>query len=279
MTTHAEERACERCGAPYTARKSWARYCSPHCRTRQNNEIRAALLVPCRWCNQPTKRRTRGGWAGTCSYTCGMALRQYERNGTAPHTPWVSYPAQSTCRRCNRPFLHNPTKQRVYCSDRCRVRAGYAWRPCRYCDTPIRTSTEGTTLPPRPICTPCQDIAQIYAGQPGRCGICGQPRPGGRRRLCDRCKARREAHGIRKYPPEATLEAVLERDRWICHLCGQRIAHLHDATRDHLIPAAQGGGHDLGNLAAAHRLCNSMRGDTPLEEWHAHTLTRPAMSV
>lgn len=49
---------------------------------------------------------------------------------------------------------------------------------------------------------------------------------------------------------------VLERDGWVCHLCH----HQGATTVDHLVPAHLGGGDDLGNLAAAHHVCNSAKG-------------------
>jgi len=49
---------------------------------------------------------------------------------------------------------------------------------------------------------------------------------------------------------------VLERDDYICALCGKDGA----TTVDHIVPRSMGGDHTLGNLRAAHRVCNSRRG-------------------
>lgn len=60
---------------------------------------------------------------------------------------------------------------------------------------------------------------------------------------------------------------IFERDRWRCHLCGNKIneklksPHPQSATIDHLIPLAVGGTHEPANVAAAHRFCNMSKGD------------------
>jgi 5-methylcytosine-specific restriction endonuclease McrA len=54
----------------------------------------------------------------------------------------------------------------------------------------------------------------------------------------------------------------------VCHLCGMWIS---DDTRsvDHIIARSHGGTDDLENLRPAHKLCNSARGNRPIEEWRA----------
>jgi 5-methylcytosine-specific restriction endonuclease McrA len=49
---------------------------------------------------------------------------------------------------------------------------------------------------------------------------------------------------------------VLERDRYVCQLCGEDGAD----TVDHILSAAQGGGNSLDNCQAAHRACNRRKG-------------------
>lgn len=59
--------------------------------------------------------------------------------------------------------------------------------------------------------------------------------------------------------------AVLQRDNYICHLCGKRIdmgikyPHPMSASVDHVIGA--GTGYDMRYLKAAHLGCNTSRGD------------------
>lgn len=65
-------------------------------------------------------------------------------------------------------------------------------------------------------------------------------------------------------------KAVRERDGDLCHWCGKPmrfgkreaigIREPDDwATLEHILPISQGGTDDLGNLALAHKLCNSSR--------------------
>lgn len=60
---------------------------------------------------------------------------------------------------------------------------------------------------------------------------------------------------------------VLERDKWCCGICGEKIpksAIYGDPlyrTLDHVIPLAQGGEHSYANSQAAHSICNSVKRD------------------
>lgn len=56
-----------------------------------------------------------------------------------------------------------------------------------------------------------------------------------------------------------------------CHLCGKKIDTTlpfldpHAFTADHIIPLAKGG-HVLGELKPAHRICNSKRQTKPINK-------------
>jgi 5-methylcytosine-specific restriction endonuclease McrA len=59
---------------------------------------------------------------------------------------------------------------------------------------------------------------------------------------------------------------VYERDAWLCRLCGRPLDRDADPaldreapTLDHVRPVEDGGRHELGNVRAAHRACNSAR--------------------
>ncbi len=69
---------------------------------------------------------------------------------------------------------------------------------------------------------------------------------------------------------QVIVPRVLRRDGGICHICGQPGAD----TADHLIPVADGGTDDMGNLAAAHHTpCNVRRGARPIEQIRAELAT------
>lgn len=65
--------------------------------------------------------------------------------------------------------------------------------------------------------------------------------------------------------------AVRQRDGDDCWLCGGlmlfgKVTSGDYATLDHVVPRAQGGTHDLGNLKLAHQRCNNLRGNAPVAE-------------
>lgn len=63
-----------------------------------------------------------------------------------------------------------------------------------------------------------------------------------------------------------TRNEIMERDGWVCHLCGGNIDRSLRAlcgeygTVDHIIPVSLGGSHTMDNVAAAHLSCNSRKG-------------------
>ena len=62
-------------------------------------------------------------------------------------------------------------------------------------------------------------------------------------------------------------ELVMERDGWMCGICGERIpksAKYPDPlspSLDHIVPLSSGGEHSMKNVQAAHFLCNSRKKD------------------
>jgi hypothetical protein len=67
-------------------------------------------------------------------------------------------------------------------------------------------------------------------------------------------------YGNRHIPAGVRL-AVLERDGFVCGLCGQEVAgpfHL-----DHVKPFSRGGRHTVRNLQVTHHECNLLKGARP----------------
>ena len=62
----------------------------------------------------------------------------------------------------------------------------------------------------------------------------------------------------------ALRAAVFARDNYTCGYCGERGGRLEC---DHILPVAQGGGHDMENLTTACRPCNRQKRDKTLAEW------------
>ncbi|MGW9196063.1 HNH endonuclease [Micromonospora chersina] len=106
-------------------------------------------------------------------------------------------------------------------------------RPCGGCGTSVTW--------PRIYCPPCASVRRSEHNQ--------------------RKNLRRRAGGTRIM----SIRELAERDRWRCHLCRRRVSralrypHPRSASRDHLVPVADGGTNDPTNLALAHWDCNVRR--------------------
>ena len=59
--------------------------------------------------------------------------------------------------------------------------------------------------------------------------------------------------------PPATRAAVIERDGYVCKLCGEDV-EPDDVHIDHIHPVSKGGSDKLDNLQVAHSLCNIKKG-------------------
>lgn len=122
------------------------------------------------------------------------------------------------------------------------------------------------------------------------CDLMFDPRPSGRGPSRQRCpehvklrkqelvRARDMVARAEKWGVEIELviaREVFERDRWICHLCGETIPELLRTTRvlggtheplspviDHVIPLSKGGPHTMENCRAAHWTCNARKYNT-----------------
>ncbi len=62
--------------------------------------------------------------------------------------------------------------------------------------------------------------------------------------------------------------AIIERDKWMCYLCGC-ICTSENVTLDHVIPLARGGSHTADNLRVACHSCNCRKGVRPPHDFLA----------
>lgn len=66
---------------------------------------------------------------------------------------------------------------------------------------------------------------------------------------------------------DVTWTGVMERDHWICQICGERIdsdiksPDPMSPSWDHIVPLSEGGDHTWANLQAAHFGCNARKGN------------------
>lgn len=67
---------------------------------------------------------------------------------------------------------------------------------------------------------------------------------------------------------DASLEAVIKRDGFDCHICGEPVDLMlarnsrFGATLDHVMPISKGGDSSLENLRLAHWICNIRKSDS-----------------
>lgn len=72
---------------------------------------------------------------------------------------------------------------------------------------------------------------------------------------------RSEGAGRKPLPPRVRYE-VLERDGYTCQYCGAKAPDVALHV-DHIVPVAEGGTDDIGNLVTACEYCNTGKGSLP----------------
>ena len=119
-----------------------------------------------------------------------------------------------------------------------------------------------------------QDFAQIGFKV---CPVCLQVFIGNRRYCSTKCRENNRwklKDGYRNLFP---LQDVYERDNGVCYLCGEPcdwndyeekdgviVYGNRYPSRDHIIPKSRGGCNSWDNIRLAHRICNSLKADSPL---------------
>lgn len=77
---------------------------------------------------------------------------------------------------------------------------------------------------------------------------------------------RRKALKKNAFIEHVDRDAVMARDKWVCHLCGDKIPKTAKwpsglfGTLEHVQPLADGGAHSYNNIKAAHLSCNCKKG-------------------
>lgn len=258
--------ACATCGASFTPHQRNQRYCSAYCHRHRG------------WRRTPKPCATDG--CPRLSHD-GKALCQMHRQRAKKGVLGAAECAADGCDHLAR-FddglcqLHHPRKPRISSrQERICPQCGEAFtttgRKWRYVHCPPPLTSRGTpTRSAGYLPMPVVDFT---------CEVCGNLQVGRRgKRFCDRecyrkwhhrSRLARNARKARKMMERATRvdrRAIYERDAWTCWLCGrlarQDVHYNHPLapTIDHVVPVADGGKHEPGNLLLAHRVCNVRRG-------------------
>lgn len=136
-------------------------------------------------------------------------------------------PASIRCKNCQSEFT--PINGKVCCSDRCAL------------EHERRLARESYKIKMR--CNPLY-VAKVRSNE-----------------------YKRKARKKNAFVEEVDRLVVMLRDKWICHLCGEKIpkdAKWPDrkfGTLDHVMPLNHGGLHSYANIKAAHLTCNCSKND------------------
>jgi len=109
------------------------------------------------------------------------------------------------------------------------------------------------------------------------CPVCNNTFFGASTYCSIKCRENNKAHMKDKYRYLFPLKEVYKRDGGICYLCGGKcdwndyeerdgviIYGNMYPSRDHVVPKSRGGLNTWDNIRLAHRICNSLKSDSPL---------------
>lgn len=226
--------------------------CGSHYNQKHHPDRHPKTVVNCTWCATPVLKAKSNRYRPTCSDAC-KAYITWPPKSDLPKDHWAlwygttsAWPrhALTQCDGCNEMFA--PARENETCCTKAckRLKA--------LLDSGSMTEAMRATIVRE--CDTCdEDYTSPYVGQTS----------------CDACRTKRKrSHWI----TNTRRQALYKRDRWMCHLCGDRTNteghYLDDGypTLDHLVPRSKGGTHEDYNLATCCRQCNTMRGvdDLPM---------------
>ena len=264
---------CQWCGAAISGCRPNRKWCSSVCSSRASEfrrrgdapagSVRANDgVTSCRGCGVPIKgnegRKNPKRW---CSGACRVRAFREGRSGSEASAAAVqakvdakaavlAATADAACVFCGGEVRRSATGiPHKYCSDSCVAK-----------EARRRHVAEGR------VCS-VDGCGRAVAAK-GLCGShysieWGRLNPGKRSARAHRYRARKLA----AFVEDVGRIEVLERDGWVCHICGESIGkelefpHRLYGTLDHVIPLNKGGLHCLDNVKAAHWICNSLKRD------------------
>lgn len=219
---------CVECNTPFISTNYRRKTCGGKCSRIACNRLRIVNARPCEGCNLEFKPRENN--IRFCSTAC-LKRTKAIRRGDRFIARWRRNLAKVFVPVLNTAIDFTKTARPIQSCDSC----GKVW---------LRRKSQE-----RPLCRPCK-VANARAS-----------------RKATKHKRRMQmiSHGYEVFDP---IE-IHERDMWKCQLCGCKVKQLaeyapHQATLDHIVPLAKGGGHTRLNVQTACHTCNSAKADRML---------------
>jgi hypothetical protein len=201
---------------------------------------------------------------------CGARMRRAKTS--AKLGPSICRPCRvtvaeaRTCARCGRSGVRSNAE---FCSRQCGVdNRRTRWPQCAVpIDHPARKAWPERGPATRVFITDCGICATTFVSV-YTTSTCSTP-CAEIKRVADRRehKHRRRARKRGAFVAPVSARQIHERDKWRCHICRKLVSktavvpHPRAATLDHLVPLAALGTHEPANVATAHFICNSTKGD------------------
>lgn len=247
---------CKQCGESFSYErkpKGKARlYCSDNCRKRWANDAFAARRfakrpTECKECGGPIDQPLVGAPRVFCSDKCKL---RFSSRVLRRSLGSVAVQRTAVCPSCGDTFT-TTRSNRIYCYEK------------PWCGQIAyqRRSRSGEPVKQVPHDVTCAGCGKVFVGIHPKAKWCS--------RSCSsthwsRAKSRTRVSvaGRENYSDRD----IFIRDNWTCHLCGDPIDPTlgrNDplgATVDHVLALANGGTDDQSNVAAAHRVCNLIKG-------------------
>lgn len=252
-------RNCKQCGLEFRVNDCRPKmFCSFEC----SCALRRKVYV-CEVCGVDFNSRSHSAHRA-CSRECGFKLQRmdYQRNYSEPHDPW-SHWWYRACGSCGVLVKCGVKVFNAKCSPKCQGCLQRA-RAEREAHRVVVTTTGA--------CAEClQEFARQAIQKTARTTsrtlkFCSQ-------KCAEDSHRRNHNHKVRmrgilqSKPDRLTFKDVWDKTGGKCHICGLQCRRFDPnvslkASIEHIMPTSRGGGHTLSNLAIAHMVCNSFKGDS-----------------
>lgn len=226
---------CANCGCSFNSTSHNQTYCGSKCRNHARYLRRAPVSqrpydAECVWCGRPARKAVTGGKSKrapspVCSTGCRGAWQSYLQGYV--QCAWKPRP--------ERPVKRDPEPRKC-------VECGIVVEKFQYrCEEHRKARAKAKKSEYR------KSDKYIVV----------------RRDEKKRRRARKRTATVEKF----TSTSIYVRDGWKCHLCGKSVKRDAKApyplapTLDHIVPLSKNGTHERSNVACAHFICNSRKGD------------------